>query len=99
MKTHTSRNLDQREAARRVVSVINQILCHWFWKIRIEPKMPPDEDFRPAYVPIHNATVESSLISIRMLNEVFAPEKRYPDDLHQSDFPGFNQDRPFLTDE
>jgi hypothetical protein len=40
-----------------------------------------------------------SLISIGMLNQVFAPKKRYSDDLHQSDFPGFNQDRPFLTDE
>ncbi len=91
--------IDLRAAAVRVLTVINQMLCHHLWKTRIERRMPEREGAQPAYAPIENATIESSLINIRTLYEVFARRRRYPDDLHQSDFPGFHFNSPFLTRE
>ena len=93
----TPSDLDIRAAAKRVLGTINQMLCHYFWKTRMKQSLPQDSDSKPEYVAIHNATVESSLVSIRILDDIFGESRKYPDDLHQSDFSGLAPSTSFLT--
>jgi hypothetical protein len=82
---------------RRIAELSNLMLSHYFWMTRIKPKCPKDEGLVRAYPAIDIATVESSLLSIRILDDFFGNSKKKSDDLIASDFDGFPASTAFLT--
>jgi hypothetical protein len=82
---------------RRIAELSNLMLSYYFWITRIKPRCPKDEELLRAYPAIDNATVESSLLSIRILDDFFGNSKKNPDDVTASDFDGFAASTGFLT--
>jgi len=90
---------DFRLAWKRIADLSNQILTHYFWITRIRHKCPQDEGLLRAYPTIDNATLESSLLSIRGLDDFFGNSGTRHDDLNARDFSGFPASSSFLTKE
>src|SRR5208282_57189 len=87
--------VDQRKAALRVLQVLQQIAAPRFFTSKYVPGLEElHPDVRNAFT---NAVVDGSLVAIRAFNEFLIPKKKYPDDLHWSDFPGFAQQVQFLS--
>jgi len=82
---------------RRIAELSNMMLSYYFWIRRIKPRCPQDEDLLRAYPAIDNATVESSLLSIRILDDFFGNVKKKSDDVTASDFDSFPSATGFLT--
>jgi hypothetical protein len=90
-------NFDFMQGWRRIAELSNFMLSYYFWMTRIRPKCPKDEALERAYPAIDNATIESSLLSIRILDDFFSVSKKKPDDVIASDFDGSPASTAFLT--
>jgi hypothetical protein len=97
--TQNREQFDFRLAWKRIADLCNQILTHYFWITRIRLKCPQDEGLLRAYPTIDNATLESSLLSIRGLDDFFGNLGTRVDDLNARDFSGFPASSSFLTKE
>jgi hypothetical protein len=92
---HTLEQL--RGGARDFCTVLDQAPSAFVWEsyfTKAFAKSPVPPDSREA---LRNATIESSLLSVRILNDFFAP-RRYPTDIRASDYSGYSSPGKFLTD-
>jgi hypothetical protein len=71
---------------------IDQSISTLYWSV-LEPKLPLDEMQKAIFA---NACIESTLVSLRILNEFFAREKT-KDRITASHYPGFQTPGPFLS--
>lgn len=72
---------DYPHAARRVLNTINQMFAAYFWTIALRPRFEVEEGLHLPSIAIENATVESSLISIRAFDDFIQSKKKKTDDL------------------
>src|SRR5881628_3515794 len=93
---HTLEQL--RGGSRDFCAVLDQAPSAFVWEsyfTKAFAKNPVSPDSLKA---LRNATIESSLLSVRILNDFFAP-RRYPTDIRASDYVGFSSPGTFLTDQ
>jgi hypothetical protein len=82
--------------------LIDQAAAFAFWD-SLKAQMLPALANSPAKITdhdlsvIYNAIVESSLLSLRVMNELFRPNPTMPDDMRSEQYPGFSGNAPFLT--
>lgn len=91
---HTLEQL--RGGSRDFCAVLDQAPSAYVWesyfaKVFGQISIPPD-----SLLALRNAAIESSLFSVRILNDFFAP-RRYPTDIRASDYNGYASPGPFLT--
>src|SRR5688500_6927812 len=74
-----------RGALRDFVYLIDQASAIFYWNKHLKARIQPERNEVEA---ITNSIVESSLLSIRVMNEFFEPGGR-ADDIRSEQFPGF----------
>jgi hypothetical protein len=93
---HTTDQLNG--GARDFCAVLDQIPSAFVWESYFSHTLsgssaPPD-----AMGALRNAAIESSLLSIRLLNDFFQPRK-FPTDIRAEDYVGYASPGPFLDDD
>ncbi len=91
---HTLEQL--RGGSRDFCAVLDQAPSAYVWESYFthafaQAAVPPD-----SLEALRNATIESSLLSVRILNDFFAP-RRYPSDITASDYEQYASPGQFLT--
>jgi hypothetical protein len=72
------------------------MLCAYFWQTSLEPKFKDDPALRRAVIGMHNAAIESTLISIRAFDDFCRNKREHQDDLLAGDFPELSIETRFL---
>lgn len=86
--------IDQRKAALRVMQLLQQMVAPRFFTPEHFPGLGDlHEDVANAF---KNAVLDGGLVATRAFNEFLSSNKKYPDDLNWSDFPGLAQSAQFL---
>ena len=79
-----------------VLQVVDQLPCAIFWRFGYR-RFTPDLKYKEqAYAGVARACLESTLMSLRALDEFFQTGG-YPDDIRAEDYPGFQDVGGFLT--
>ena len=96
MPPHATHSDDQlRGGARDFCAVLGQVPLAFMWESYFTlafatSSVPPN-----VKEALHNATIESSLLNIRLLNDFFAP-RRYPTHIRAEDYVGYASPGQFL---
>ena len=85
-------NTEITPAAKRILSCLNQMLAVYYWKAKLRPEMPNNEDLDRPYIALENACLDSSLFAIRAFDDFCRSKRNHKDDLIASDFDGFTYD-------
>lgn len=85
---------DTGDALQDILSRAFQCFAYYHYYTRIHPNSGPSSG--SDLITIRNAALESSLMSIRDLDDFFASNPRHPDDMVAADF-GFPPGKQFLT--
>lgn len=92
----------RRFAVSEICYVSRQVFAFQVWSSDAYPNLDYGAfpEMNTNYYVLRNASIDSSLLAYRKLDEFFTPvsKKKYPDDLHISDFPHYNG-VPLLTKE
>jgi hypothetical protein len=89
--------IDQlRGGARDFCTVIDQVPTAFMWESYFSGRVASSSVGPNALEALRNATIESSLLSIRLLNDFFA-RRRYPTDIRAEDYVGYASPNQFLT--
>lgn len=91
---HTTEQL--RGGARDFCSVLDQVPAAFMWEFYFSSRIAAGSVGPNALEALRNATIESSLLSIRLLNDFFAP-RRYPTDIRAEDYPSYASAGQFLS--
>jgi hypothetical protein len=91
-RTNKTRD-DLHEALAHLRYTIDQLISIDYWNL-LQKKMPLDETQKTIF---SNACMESSLVSLRILNEFFKPE-RTKDRITASQYPHYSTPGPFLSE-
>jgi len=91
-----------RNGVRDFCQTLDQVGIGFFWHYVLRPKfedVPVSATFRPneTLQVIENATIESSLLSIRILDEFFSDENIRPNDIRAAHYIGFTSPDRFLS--
>lgn len=78
-----------------ICKVIAQIPCFHLYEEKISQRFLTSETETALKAIMHNAALDSTLISLRSFNEFFSSHRQY-DDVRASDFPGIAM-KPFLS--
>jgi hypothetical protein len=98
MPSHARHTDDQlRGGARDFCDVLNQVPLAFLWEFRFTDALasspvPPD-----AKEALRNAAIQSSLLSIRLLNDFFAAGPGRPTDIRAEDYVGYASPGQFLN--
>ena len=90
---HTTEQL--RGGARDFCTVLDQVPSAYMWEDYFSEKLTTSSVAPNALEALRNATIESSLLSIRLLNDFFLP-RRYPTDIRAEDYAGYASPGQFL---
>jgi hypothetical protein len=91
---HTTEQL--RGGARDFCSVLDQVPAAFMWESYFVRRFAGSPVGPNALEALRNSTIESSLLSIRLLNDFFAP-RRYPTDIRAEDYVGYTSPGQFLS--
>lgn len=93
---HSQPTVDQlRGGARDFCAVLDQVPSAFMWETYFANAFAASSVPQDGMEALRNATIESSLLSIRLLNDFFAP-RRYDTDIRAGDFVGYSSPGQFL---
>jgi hypothetical protein len=91
-----SHSADQlRGGARDFCFVLDQVSLAFMWEFYFSQKFAASSVGTNAMEVLRNATIGSSLLSLRLLNDFFLP-RRYPNDIRAEDYVGYASPAQFL---
>lgn len=90
---HTKDQL--RGCARDFCAVLDQVPVAFMWEYYFAPRFANCPVLPNALEALRNSTIESSLLSIRLLNDFFAP-RHYPTDIRAEDYLAYLSPGQFL---
>ncbi len=84
-----------RGGSRDFCAVLDQMPSAYMWEAYFAPAVTSTSIRRDATEALRNATIESSLLSLRLINDFFAPGG-FPTDIRAEDYVGYVSPGPFL---
>ena len=99
MPSHAPHMDDQlRGGARDFCDVLSQIPLAFLWEFRFTDALATSPGRPDTKEALRNAAIQSSLLSIRLLNDFFAPSRcHYPTDIRAEDYVGYASPAQFLN--